>query len=164
MTYDSPFKDGHGNPMPYITIHTLRSKGEIQLPLGRNYFYKRQQGAITLVVNVDAVTPIAVEFDLNPDGTWTWRGTLLGRGDNHYIHPTEPLYPPDNVHYVLNPFRKPPTEEQRRTIARWCFHDDERPFGCGSGPGAPLKEWAALSIEEAERLGGPKQKQKPYYT
>lgn len=139
----TPFADAFGQPCRWIELHDPLPEKIYRFPVGRNNGYDRQVGAVTLETGINGVCTI--EFDLNGDGSWTWRETTLGDREGGYIYPAWSDALSD----------KSPTPEQRRAVARWMFHRSEPPFGIGI-PGAAIQRWANYAdTAELEALGQP---------
>lgn len=94
-------------------------------------------GAVTIAAAAANVLPFEIQVDLNSDGGWTLRSvrTVEHRpsGYNAYWH------------FVIDP-DGPPTEAQRQTLARWVYHQAERPYASG-GPGAHVQRWAFAGLD-----------------
>lgn len=117
-----------------ITITNPRSGLTLTLPLGKNYAYRRVPGSVTISIGGVCGTnvtgcPIAVEFDVCPDGSLQLRSVLPGH-DNGFAH--------------LVIADAPPTSAQIATIK-------SKPYGAASG--RSLMAWAegdaAVKIAEA---------------
>ena len=137
--HNERFVDDFGQPMVRLTIAAPR-QDPITIPLGDNYGYRRAEGAITLAAAVGVVLPFGIELDLNPDGGWTLRHVRpLSHGPsgyNSYLH-------------FCGSVDVPPTDAQRRTLARWRYDRASRPYGATSGPGGPVQQWAFAGLETA---------------
>lgn len=110
----------------------------VTLPCGRNNAYRRAPGAVTLKIGNLLHSGLAVEFDLDPDGSLNIRSVLPSKSDNSYIH------------FAIEPTELP-TEGQKRALMR-CQLGIERIYG--SGVGAPVMRWAGMTADAASAQYG----------
>ena len=128
--------------MTSITIHDER--GDVTIPVGpvdvASLGLDYQAGDIQFSGQVRIGVGVAVTIVLKHDGSWVHFTTKWGKTDNIYLHfATDSLW--DRTH------RRPPTETQRATIARWRA-GRERPYGLSVG--GPVYGWAFQGLTEAE--------------
>ncbi len=85
--------------------------------------------------------PVWIEIVLRSDGSWQhWVTRFKDEGASYLL--------------IEQPSSKPATEAQRRTVARWWFELDPRPFGMPLG--ATVCQWAfdGMSPDEISRRYG----------
>lgn len=124
-----------------ITLTDGATGRAVTLPSGRNHSEPASlSGAVRLEGSPSVSVPITATILLKDDGTWHHVNTAYGARPNWYWHFDGVHHERDEYGELVGYTLPDATEAQRRTLARWFFERDARPYGISLG--APVARWA----------------------